>query len=64
MKTSKPVYLLAGGHWKNPGVMNSAFAGIFQAVGKVNPSIAYLGTASGDAWMFYQLLAKLFKGAG
>jgi peptidase E len=64
MKKPQPVYLLAGGHWKNPGVMTPLFAEIFSSGGEARPRVAYLGTASGDNWMFFKLLAGLFKKAG
>jgi peptidase E len=64
MSKPHPVYLLAGGHWKNPGVMTPMFSKIFQALGSAQPRVAYVGAASGDSWMFYRLLAGLFKAAG
>jgi peptidase E len=44
--------------------MTPMFAKIFQALGSPQPRVAYVGAASGDSWMFYRLLAGLFKAAG
>ena len=64
MNKPKPVYLLAGGQRENPGGMLSLFSKIFKAYGVAHPTVAYIGAASGDNWMFFKLIAGLLKAAG
>jgi peptidase E len=64
MNTKKPVYLLAGGNWRNPGAMTPLLKMIFAETGKPQPCVAYIGTANGDDTFFFKAIALLIKSAG
>jgi peptidase E len=60
----KPVYLLAGGRGgdrKKEGVILEA---MFREYGIPSPSVAYVGTASGDSKTFFGFITGAFKKAG
>ena len=64
MKKSTPVFLLAGGNFRNPKSMMPSLANVLQECGRQKPRIAYLGVASRDNVIFYQLIKSLLKTAG
>lgn len=64
MKESKPVFLLAGGDFRNPGSMVPSLERVLQECGQPKPRVAYLGVASRDNMIFYQLVKSLLKKAG
>jgi peptidase E len=60
----KPLYLLAGGNWSNPGTMTPLLESIFAETGKPQPRLAYIGTANGDDAFYYHALSKMVTSAG
>jgi peptidase E len=60
----KPLYLMAGGNWRNPKAMVPLLKGILADTGVVRPRVAYVGAANGDDLWFYHALAALMKSAG
>ncbi len=64
MSKRNPMYLLAGGHWRNPGAIVPMFRRIFAENGLDHPRLAYVGTASGDAFAFFKLFEAFLKKAG
>ena len=59
----KPVYLLAGGKRgaKRPDPILET---VFRESGKLAPSVAYIGAATGDDRNFFRFIASGFKAAG
>ena len=62
--SEKTVYLLAGGPSSNPEWMIGDFRTVFQACGKLNPDIAYIGTANRESQAFFQRTQELLLAAG
>jgi peptidase E len=60
----KPVHLLAGGRQSAPGSMTSLICTVFRQDNLVSPTIAYVGTATGDDESFYQRMASILRTAG
>jgi peptidase E len=56
----KPVYLLAGRGSSNEMVMRA----VLQEVGRLSPTVAYVGAANGDNRDFFERMASLIRGAG
>jgi peptidase E len=62
MSVLKPVYLIAGrGDRKS---FASIIKTILKDTGKIQPTIAYVGAASGDNWRFYLMISAIIKEAG
>jgi len=62
MNVPKPVYLIAGrGDRKS---FKSIIRTILRDTGKIQPTIAYVGVASGDNWPFYLMMSAMIKEAG
>jgi peptidase E len=62
MNVPKPVYLIAGrGDRKS---FKSIIKTILKDTGKIQPTIAYVGVASGDNWPFYLMISAMIKEAG
>ena len=58
----RPVYLMAGGRGrKSPG---SIIKAVLKETGKIKPTIAYVGVASGDNWAFYLMISAMIKKGG
>ena len=57
MSGRKPIYLLAGGRGSSD--MGPVFDMVFSDVGKRNPTIAYVGAASGDSPDFFERIAGM-----
>jgi peptidase E len=64
MSTSKPVYLLAGGRGRNRQVPDPLVQLALKEAGKELPSVAYIGTASGDDTSFFEMLVRMFTACG
>jgi dipeptidase E len=65
MTTSlKPVYLLAGGRGQRRPTPDPLLQAVFRESGIPSPSIAYIGTASGDDRSFFGFITATFKEAG
>ncbi len=64
MIKEKKIFLLAGGNWRSPGAILPVFKKILPQSGKDNPKVAYIGTASGDDYMFYKFSSSMIKKAG
>ena len=61
MNVKKPVYLIAGrGDRKS---FKSTIKTILKDTGKIQPTIAYVGVASGDNWPFYLMISAMIKKA-
>lgn len=62
MNVQKPVYLMAGGRGsKSP---ESIIKPILRDTGKIKPTIAYVGVASGDNRAFYLMVSAMIRKAG
>jgi peptidase E len=64
MENKKPVYLLAGGRPRNRATTDPLIHAVFQESGVASPSIAYVGTASGDDKDFFNYFVTIFKELG
>ena len=64
MSIRKPVYLMAGGDFRNPSGMIPRIAAILAETGKKHPDVAYIGAANGDDASFFGFSAGLFRKAG
>ncbi len=64
MSEKKPVYLLAGGRPRGSQTSDPLAQAIFKETGKKSPSIAYVGTASGDNKDFFNRMVGAFLQAG
>ncbi len=64
MSTQKPIFLLAGGRGTSGKSMESFIQAIFKEAGHAVPTIAYVGVANEDNWVFYKLIAGMIKKAG
>jgi peptidase E len=61
MNVRKPVYLIAGrGDRKS---FKSIIKTILKDTGKTQPTVAYVGVASGDNWPFYLMISAMIKKA-
>jgi peptidase E len=60
----KPVFLLAGGRPRGSDTTDSLIKAVLDESGKVSPSIAYTGTASGDDSNFFNRMAGMLKMSG
>jgi cyanophycinase-like exopeptidase len=64
MSNQRPIYLLAGGRGSGIKKIVLIFQAVFKEIGKPVPTIAYVGVASDDNWMFYQMIGGMIKKAG
>jgi cyanophycinase-like exopeptidase len=62
--TKKPVFLLAGGRHSRRKGADPLLQAVFRESGKESPSVAYVGTASGDDKSFFGFVTSAFKEAG
>ncbi|MGA2671362.1 MAG: Type 1 glutamine amidotransferase-like domain-containing protein, partial [Dehalococcoidia bacterium] len=62
MNVLKPVYLIGGGRDRKS--FESIIKTILEDTGKVRPTIAYVGVASGDSWPFYLMMSAMIKQTG
>jgi peptidase E len=60
----KPVYLLAGGRGGNRKKEGVILQQMFREYAVPSPSVAYVGTASGDSKTFFSFITGAFKKAG
>jgi peptidase E len=60
----KPVYLLAGGRARNNQTPNPLIQIALKEAGKERPSLAYIGTASGDDRSFFDRITQMFGECG
>jgi len=60
----KPVYLLAGGRGRNRQTPDSLIQTAIKESAKELPSVAYIGTASGDDRTFFDRLVQMFRECG
>ena len=63
MDIQKPVYLIAGGHGRGTRSTFSLLRSITEEIGKVKPTVAYVGVASGDNRVFYSMIAGMMTKA-
>jgi peptidase E len=61
MKVKKPVYLIAGRGDRK--AFKSTIRTVFRDTGKIQPTVAYVGVASGDNWPFYLMISAMIKKA-
>lgn len=64
MNPIKPMYLLAGGNWRNPRALLPALKNVLSASGKNDPTVAYVGVANGDNLLFYKGMLEMLRQAG
>ena len=65
MKNEKPVYLLAGGNWRSPGAILPLLKEVIKASGqKKDIRVAYVGTANGDDYSFFEFAKNYIVKAG
>jgi peptidase E len=60
----KPVFLLAGGRPRGNDTTDRLMRAVLDESGKVSPSIAYTGTASGDDSNFFSRMTGMLKMSG
>lgn len=60
----KPVYLLAGGRGPRRKTPDPLIQAIFRECGVPEPSVAYIGAASGDDRSFFNFITSALKEAG
>jgi cyanophycinase-like exopeptidase len=60
----KPVYLMAGGNWRDRNAPDPGFVAGLQGVGHSSPSVAYIGAANGDDGSFFKWFQTLASQAG
>ena len=60
----KPVYLMAGGRGRNRQSPDPLIEIALRESGKERPSVAYIGTASGDDTSFFEMLVRMFDACG
>lgn len=60
----KPVFMLAGGHFRNPAGMVPAMARALRECSREKPRVAYLGVANGDNAIFCKTMGLLLRQAG
>lgn len=58
------VYLLAGNPYARSGKPDSAMQAFFRDVGKPEPRVAYVGTASGDDLGFFEAMRRQLRTCG
>jgi peptidase E len=61
MNVLKPVYLIGGG--RDEKSFKTIIKTILEDTGKIQPTIAYVGVASGDSWPFYLMMSTMIKQA-
>ncbi len=59
-----PVFLLAGGPGSRRSTPDPLLRQVFDAAGRRNPSVAYVGAASGDNREFFSSLSAYMKASG
>ena len=64
MKNQKPVFLLAGGRRDNRRTPDPLIQAVLKETGVSFPSVAYVGTASGDDAGFFQRISSFLLEAG
>jgi len=60
----KPVYLLAGGRGRNRQTPDPLIMAALKESDRKSPSVAYIGTASGDDRTFFDRLVQMFRECG
>lgn len=63
MDVQKPVYLIAGGRGRGTRSTFSVLRSIAEDIGKVKPSVSYVGVANGDNRVFYSMMAGIMMKA-
>jgi peptidase E len=64
MDNKRSVYLMSGGRGASEKSTTSIIRTIFRDMAVPVPTIAYVGVASGDNWVFYQFILRMIKNAG
>ena len=64
MNSRKPIYLMAGGEFRQPSRMIPRIQAILAATGRNRPRVAYIGTANRDDASFYSFASDLIRKAG
>ena len=64
MSGRKPLYLLSGCSYHHRKARDPLLQEVFRETGKERPSVAYVGTASGDDPAFFRMLTTLFQRSG
>ena len=64
MSRIKPVFLIAGGMRRMPIRPDPIIQKVFQESGLESPSVAYIGTANGDAEDFFRYISSFLSEAG
>lgn len=64
MARTKPIYLLSGDSYHHRKTRDPLIREMFRETGKEHPSVAYIGTASGDDPGFFRMLESLFRRSG
>ncbi len=64
MTRTKPIYLLSGGSYHHRKARDPLVREVFRETGQLHPSVAYIGTASGDDPAFFRMLGSLFQRTG
>jgi peptidase E len=64
MIKQKPIYLMSGGRGASEKATTSIMQAVFREIGKASPTIAYVGAASDDNWVFYKFVSGMIQKAG
>ena len=62
--STKPIYLIPGGHPPDTKLTKKYFRAVFDACGNPSPKVAYVGTASHDSKPFFMLIRGQLAHAG
>jgi peptidase E len=61
MNNPKSIYLMAGGRGSRGSGFDPVMKAVYNEIGKPAPTIAYVGVASGDNWVFYKMITGMMK---
>ncbi len=61
MNNPKSIYLMSGGRGSRGAGFDPVMEAIYNEINKPAPTIAYVGVASGDNWVFYKMITGMMK---
>jgi peptidase E len=63
MSMQKPIYLMAGGRGESGKTTRAIIRTVLKETGEKVPNVAYVGAASDDNWIFFQMISAMMKKA-
>ncbi len=60
----RPLYLLAGGNWRARKTSDPMIAQVLAQANKERPSVAYIGAASDDNYIFFRWVSRFLRQSG